>query len=1030
MLGNLDIIYLIYGSAFVFLALVCVALSYSDHRLPWRCLALFGLLHGINEWLDMLQFTSQRSGTSIILTRMLTVASFIALFEFGWISITQHTKYRKGPISPHICAVMALVFLTVPIAYLDVIVRYCLAFPASVVSAVGCFIAASRQPVTKGNSRIHLQLSGAILLAYAVVAGIIIAEPNPAKPALLLSSDQFLMLFHFPVQIVRTGCAVVLALILCHMAITAKSHDEPTILRSSDTLRFGLLALLITICGVMLVHRSNLVEQSRLSAVVHSRSHIIVNQLAPFRLNAKSQTVAANRPEIRLIRELLRSEPLFSAHQLSQLSTNGEWVVIASSGQSVTTRSSSAMVQSVTATSPSGDYRLVLTLDPAQVTMRAIIARQPTTTAISLTLLILMLLSAMAVTYRYERQSLSIAHAKLSLSESNFRSYVVQSPLGFGLVNSEYIIVQANKALCEILQLPNERIIGSHITEYIDDMDLAAVIPMMQQLRNNNSASFHVPKHYVCPDGQSKWLDCHVSLLYSDNTAAAQAMVQVMDISDRKHAEQAFATLMKTPIYGLYLVSPDGSVLFSNENGAEHVSHTTTSIVGHNIFEMVDADFVANYSLLRQQMLDTKQPQSLQDEYAGRIIDIEAYPILDDNGEVSSVVIFVQDVTELHRQRDLLVAEVEHSKQLQSIIDRSETVVLRISLKPVPHFLFVSNGITALGYDPSEMVKDTFDFHRFFPVAEFYRVWQNSTQHRKRNELRFTVEMSVLTADGEERQMEWLLQLFPGQEGSSDYVEAIGTDVTERRRLEQEHQKLLEQLHRAQKNESLALLAGGIAHDFNNLLLIVSGNAELALEDKTLTPETTDSLNEILSSSKRAARLSGLMLAYSGNIISSRIDSPVTEPLHRAIQEIEQEHPNANIQVTPTDIPVSNHIDTGQIQQVFTAVLENALEASPSPYVIFVDIELVHITEQDIASYQPIETAKAGTYVRVRVRDRGHGISGEHLAKVFDPFYSTKQIGRGLGLAAVFGIVKAHNGLIRIESEEGVGTDVSICLPA
>jgi PAS domain S-box-containing protein len=241
-------------------------------------------------------------------------------------------------------------------------------------------------------------------------------------------------------------------------------------------------------------------------------------------------------------------------------------------------------------------------------------------------------------------------------------------------------------------------------------------------------------------------------------------------------------------------------------------------------------------------------------------------------------------------------------------------------------------------------------------------------------------------------------------------------DITERKRLEDEMLK-------SQKLESLGVLAGGIAHDFNNLLTSVLGNISLARllagEDRMLVRR----LEDAEKASLRAGDLTRQLLTF------SRGGAPVKKAA--CVEQIVMDSVSfalrgSNVRCEfsfPDDIhPVE--VDPGQMNQVINNLIINADQALPDGGIITVSAENVEIGPEDLS------TLAAGSYVKISVQDRGCGIPETNLDKIFDPYFTTKPTGSGLGLATVYSIIRKHGGLITVDSSVGTGTTFHIFLPA
>ncbi len=233
--------------------------------------------------------------------------------------------------------------------------------------------------------------------------------------------------------------------------------------------------------------------------------------------------------------------------------------------------------------------------------------------------------------------------------------------------------------------------------------------------------------------------------------------------------------------------------------------------------------------------------------------------------------------------------------------------------------------------------------------------------------------------------------------------------------------ELEEQLRQAAKMEALGVLAGGIAHDFNNVLSTILANAEFARE----------LLTEVVEASKRAGRFCQQMLEYAGrgSHTTARVEmGALILELRNLVQAAVSKKTTLNYELLPEPIHVDG--DENQLLQVVMNLVTNAAEAiGDREGRIVVRSELVTYDEQQLAALDPQAKLSAGQYLRLSVSDDGCGMDAETLARIFDPFYTTKFTGRGLGLSAVRGIIGQHAGTIMIDTVLGQGTTFRVLLP-
>jgi len=283
--------------------------------------------------------------------------------------------------------------------------------------------------------------------------------------------------------------------------------------------------------------------------------------------------------------------------------------------------------------------------------------------------------------------------------------------------------------------------------------------------------------------------------------------------------------------------------------------------------------------------------------------------------------------------------------------------------------------------------------------------------------------LRVRRLDGTER---WLqVSAAPQRDASGEVVAGMAflADVTESRALES-------RLNRAQTLESLGTLAGGVAHDFNNLLVGILGGADVARQELPPGHPAQESLRIVTEAAQRAGGLCRQLLAFAGRA------EPRLEPVHLGalVKETADllgvsagRRRTLRCQVEP-DLPDVMG-DPHQLRQVLLNLVTNAAEASGAGDAISLSARQVVLDAQALRTFQFGDAGEAGRWVQLQVTDLGHGIAPAVLARIFDPFFSTKASGRGLGLAATLGVVRRHGGCIRVESELGSGTTFTILLP-
>ena len=272
--------------------------------------------------------------------------------------------------------------------------------------------------------------------------------------------------------------------------------------------------------------------------------------------------------------------------------------------------------------------------------------------------------------------------------------------------------------------------------------------------------------------------------------------------------------------------------------------------------------------------------------------------------------------------------------------------------------------------------------------------------HIKKNGVEFPVEVSLTVIE----------------EGANIIINTIWRDISKRKKVEKE-------LLRMHKQKSLEVLAGGIAHDFNNVLIGIYGNISLAKCEIMENTLSFDYLTAAEKSIESARNLTYQLVNLSKGIQLSKENVQLDDMLQKIINfNLISDNIKPKISSCYGLWPVI--VDKGKIQQVITNLIINAVQAMPNGGVIYFYLQNQKISTESNISLTP------GDYVKLTIKDEGIGILNEHLENIFDPYFTTKKSGNGLGLAMVHSIIDKHNGLIEVTSELGKGTEFNMYLPA
>jgi signal transduction histidine kinase/CheY-like chemotaxis protein len=386
------------------------------------------------------------------------------------------------------------------------------------------------------------------------------------------------------------------------------------------------------------------------------------------------------------------------------------------------------------------------------------------------------------------------------------------------------------------------------------------------------------------------------------------------------------------------------------------------------------------------------------------------------------------NITELRRAEASRAINDELSGGL---LDACPIPILVLTLEPSARPIAMNRCYTeTFGYTIEDISDPDVGWRRIYadPLTrgETRVIWDRALAHARagKHSAIQPFEAEVPCRDGSVRQTEVHLGFYEKR------ALVILNDLTSRNRAERERLEMEAQLRHTQKLESIGVLSGGIAHDFNNLLTSVLGYASMALFELPDDSPVRPMLREIETAAERASHLTRQLLAYSGrgkfSVELLALDERVRE-MEQLLRTVVSKKARIELDLQPASISA----DPAQIDQIAMNLITNASDAlgdEPGTISIRSGVRLVGAGEVPASSISP--ALPPGRYAFLEVRDTGCGMSEDTLARIFDPFFTTKFTGRGLGLAAVLGIVRSHRGGIQIASTPGRGTTFTVLFPA
>ncbi len=496
-----------------------------------------------------------------------------------------------------------------------------------------------------------------------------------------------------------------------------------------------------------------------------------------------------------------------------------------------------------------------------------------------------------------------------------------------------------------------------------------------------------------------------------------------------RESEEQFRTLVESAPDAIF-IQVEGRFAYVNDATLRQYGATSEKeLLGHAIVERIHPDHRAK--VLERMRFINEEGKSVpmmelkHVKLDGTTVYVESHAVPVRFRKRKGALAFVRDMTERRKaEESLLLSEERYSRLFEDAVLGIFRVTLGgeiINVNPAYARMFgfgspeeaksqVNNVAVDLYLDPSrrnELVRMILDANG--PVHA-------ETLYKRRDGSIFTVNLHA-----------WAVR---DGEGKILYLEGFVEDITERKRAEEQKEKLEAQLRQSQKMEAIGMLAGGIAHDFNNILQPIIGYTEMELNELSPSSPQRKSLEQVLKASLRAKELIRQILAISRSAHElQRIPTDISSIIQEALKLLRS--------TLPTSIEIRQKIRKGvtladptQIHQVLMNLCTNAAHAMDGTGILAVRLSPVDLSESDLAG-QSIFDLKPGPYLRLTVSDTGCGMDAETMERIFDPYFTTKEVGKGsgLGLSVVSGIVKRHKGAITVRSEPEKGTTFSIYLP-
>jgi two-component system, cell cycle sensor histidine kinase and response regulator CckA len=596
----------------------------------------------------------------------------------------------------------------------------------------------------------------------------------------------------------------------------------------------------------------------------------------------------------------------------------------------------------------------------------------------------------------------------------------------------------ANQAFCELCGYQRSEFLGRKTSELEIWEDSSSRSELVERLRRDGHID-GVELIFRSRDGARHHVELTATTVEFDEATAI--ILAGRDVTRSRLAEESARKAAET-LAQYFSLSPDlmcianleGRFIRLNSAWQQVLGYSLTQLENARFLDLIHPDDLESTTAAMDRLREGSEIFDFQNRYrhkdgSWRWIEWRSVP-----GGQGLIFAVARDITQ-RRLDEIALREAE-----RSAASSRERLLSVSELAHIGHFIMdLPSG--AVSWTPElyrifrqnpEQFQPTVDGVRGLILGEDRAVADGAIQMARNTGQAQRFHFRAVRPNGEIRQCLAIVEVARDTRLPAEAVHGLVQDLTELRRAEEERRKLEQQVMQSQKLESLGVLAGGIAHDFNNLLTSILGNADLARSELGPTNPAGPYLEDIEKVSRRAADLCRQMLAYSGK---GRF---VVQPI--SLNEVVREMGHLlNVSISKKVVIKYNFFpslpsvmaDATQMRQVAMNLITNASEAiGEQSGVVTLSTGVMDCDDEYLKGVvRDTELHASGQYVYLEVSDTGCGMDQETVGKIFDPFFTTKFTGRGLGLAAVLGIVRGHKGAMRVYSEKGRGTTFKMLLP-
>ena len=616
------------------------------------------------------------------------------------------------------------------------------------------------------------------------------------------------------------------------------------------------------------------------------------------------------------------------------------------------------------------------------------------------------------------------AEEELRKSEERYRSILENIEEGYFEVDLAGNFTFANDALCRIAEYDRDELIGMNNRDYTTHETAKEMYRVFSKTYQTGEPAKIVDYDIFRKDGSTRTLELSASLMTDSTGKPSGFRGLVRDVTERKQAEEAlreseerYRSLFQNNHAAMLLIDPESAhIVDANPAACSFYGWGHKELSSKKIFDINTLTHEQIFQEIERAKSEQSQHFFFRHRLArGEIVDVEVFsgPITLNGKKLLYSI--VHDITE---RKKAIEALRDSEKKYRTVLEANPDPVVVYDIEG--KVVYFNPAFTRVfGWSLGKRLGKKMDL---FVPEENWTETKMMVNRVLAGESFSGIESRRYTKEGKIIPVSISGAVLRDMDGNPVGSVINLRDISGQKNLES-------QLQHAQKMEAVGTLAGGIAHDFNNLLQAIQGYTELLLMRKKEGEPGFRELREIIRASKRGAELTQQLLTFSRKVESKRKPLDLNQEVGELRQLLERTLPKM-IEVEfnlAHDLRMIN-ADSAQLKQVLMNLAVNAKDAMPEGGKIIVETQNITLDQELCTRYSEV---KPGDYVLLSMADTGHGMEKEILEHIFDPFYTTKEVGKGtgLGLAIVYGIVKSHEGYVMCYSRPGSGTSFRIYLP-